>query len=86
MKKIILLCIASSIFCSSCGTLFGGTITECQKTKPIKGQRQIRPAAFVCDILLFWPALIVDFADGAMYTPCLDGPPVHFNTSSMQAR
>jgi hypothetical protein len=57
---------------SSCATIFGGTVSECQKTKPLAGQpaRSVRGGALVADILLFWPGAVVDFATGAIYKPC----------------
>ncbi len=57
---------------SSCATVFGGKVSECQRTKPAEGQpsREIRAGALVADILLFWPGAIVDFATGAIYKPC----------------
>ncbi|QNF35896.1 hypothetical protein HUW51_19915 [Adhaeribacter swui] len=56
---------------SSCATLFGGKVTEYQKTRPAAGQpqREIRVGALVADVLLFWPSLAVDFATGAIYKP-----------------
>lgn len=62
--------IAASL--SSCATVFGGQVSECQRTKPATGQpaRAIRGGALVADILLFWPGVIVDFATGAIYKPC----------------
>lgn len=62
--------IAASL--SSCATVFGGRVSECQRTKPATGQpaRAIRGGALVADILLFWPGVIVDFATGAIYKPC----------------
>lgn len=58
-------------FLSSCATVFGGRVTEAQRTKPVDGQpsRAIRPVALIADILLFWPGTIVDFATGAIYKP-----------------
>ena len=57
---------------SSCATVFGGKVSECQKTKPATGKpaRTVRTGALIADILLFWPGLIVDFATGAIYKPC----------------
>jgi len=57
---------------SSCATVFGGRVSECQRTRPAAGEptRAVRGAALVADILLFWPGLIVDFATGAIYRPC----------------
>ncbi|MBP8960107.1 MAG: hypothetical protein KBG40_06735 [Bacteroidales bacterium] len=75
MKKSLLqitgvILIAASL--SSCATIFGGTVSDCQRTKPTSGQpsRQIRVGALVADILLFCPSVIVDFATGAIYKPC----------------
>lgn len=57
---------------SSCATVFGGQVSECQRTKPAAGQpaRAIRAGALIADVLLFWPGVIVDFATGAIYKPC----------------
>lgn len=56
---------------SSCATLFGGKVTAHQKTKPGPGdqQRDVRVVPLIADIILFAPALIVDFATGAIYKP-----------------
>lgn len=56
---------------SSCATIFGGPVSEYQRTKPGPGepQRQVRVGALIADIILFWPATIVDFATGAIYKP-----------------
>ncbi len=73
MKKFkqVLMAVAISIAFSSCATVFGGKITDYQKTKPAAGQpqRNVRVGALICDILLFWPGTIVDFATGAIYKP-----------------
>ncbi|MCH7397342.1 hypothetical protein MM213_11810 [Belliella sp. R4-6] len=73
MKKIakllsIVLIMASM---SSCATIFGGPVTEYQRTKPGPGepQRQVRVGALIADLVLFAPSLIVDFATGAIYKP-----------------
>ncbi len=57
---------------SSCATVLGGRVSDCQRTKPSAGEptRPIRAVALVADILLFWPGTIVDFATGAIYKPC----------------
>jgi hypothetical protein len=75
MKKRILHWLAFlliGITLSSCATVFGGAVSNCQKTKPAPGQpeRSVRVVALVADILLFWPGAIVDFATGAIYKPC----------------
>ena len=78
MKKLLVsLSLASLLFSSGCATVFGGKITECQRTKPDKTKnepsRAIRVGALVADILLspiipLW--VIIDFADCAIYKPC----------------
>jgi hypothetical protein len=74
MKKVFIntlvaLTIMSSL--SSCATLFGGKVTQAQRTAPKAGEpsRSVRPVALIADILLFWPSLVVDFATGAIYKP-----------------
>jgi hypothetical protein len=78
MKKLILSITIVSVLISnsSCGTILGGHITECQRHKPATGSREIRPAALIGDIFIggFVINLIVDFADGAIYKPCRDTP------------
>ena len=74
MKKILLnmliaVLLTSSL--SSCATLFGGSVTAAQRTKPLPGEptRPVRVVALIADIILFWPSVIVDFATGAIYRP-----------------
>lgn len=64
--------IIATLSSSSCATVFGGRVTDCQRTKPVTGEpsREIRVAALILDIVLFWPGAIVDFATGAIYKPC----------------
>jgi hypothetical protein len=74
MKQIRLL-LLTAVACftiTSCATVFGGQVSECQRTKPASDEptRKIRAVAMIADIILFWPGLIVDFATGAMYKPC----------------
>lgn len=59
------------IMLTGCATLFGGPVTQSQKRKPGPGepQREVRVVAMIADIVLFCPALIVDFATGAIYKP-----------------
>jgi len=69
-KKLIAIGLIS-IMMTSCATIFGGPVTSYQKTKPGPGeqQRDVRVVALIADIVLFAPALIVDFATGAIYKP-----------------
>ena len=70
MKKLLLI-ITCTIVLSSCGVLFGGRISQCQKKKPDTGHREIRPFALVGDIIWFpYITLPIDFATGAIYRPC----------------
>ncbi len=73
MKKTcnVLAILMMAVIFSSCATVFGGPVSSYQKTKPAAGQpqREVRVAALICDIVLFWPGTIVDFATGAIYKP-----------------
>jgi len=81
MKKLIIL--SASLILSSCGTILGGHITDCQRTKPINGDpRRIRPAALIGDVFCTYGlGLIVDFADGAIYKPCLQNSLIYPNAA-----
>ena len=73
MKKIvksILVCFLA-LSMTGCATVFGGPVSQYQKTKPAPGQpqREIRILALITDIVLFLPGTIVDFATGAIYRP-----------------
>ena len=70
MKRVIAIGL-TALMMSSCATVFGGKVTEYQKTKPAPGepQREVRVGALIADIVLFAPGLIVDFATGAIYKP-----------------
>ena len=70
LRSSVILLIAVSL--SSCATIFGGHVSQCQRTHPAEGQpaRAIRGGALVADIVLFLPGTIVDFATGAIYKPC----------------
>jgi hypothetical protein len=74
MKKITnsILLIALALNMTSCATIFGGRVTESQRTKPQAGEpsRKIRTFALLGDIF-FWggAGLIVDFATNAIYKP-----------------
>jgi hypothetical protein len=73
-KKIIrvagIFVIAATL--SSCATVFGGAVSQCQRTQPAAGQpaRELRAGALIADVILFWPGAIIDFATGAIYKPC----------------
>ncbi|MHA7130729.1 hypothetical protein [Algoriphagus namhaensis] len=73
MKKLSnLLAIALLVISmSSCATIFGGPVSEYQRTKPEDGepQRKVRTGALIADAIIFFPSLIVDFATGAIYKP-----------------
>jgi hypothetical protein len=73
MKKLsnILAIFIVVISMSSCATVFGGKVSEYQRTKPNEGepQRKVRVGALIADIILFLPGTIVDFATGAIYKP-----------------
>lgn len=68
-RSLFALAILASM--SSCATVFGGRVTEYQRTKPTAGQpqREVRVGALIADVILFWPGAIVDFATGAIYRP-----------------
>lgn len=68
MKKLTLLLIISILF-TSCATIFNGPVTQKQRTKPATGepQRKVKVLPLVADLVIFWPAVIVDFATGAIY-------------------
>ncbi|QMU31154.1 hypothetical protein [Adhaeribacter radiodurans] len=70
LKQALCILMACTML-SSCATLFGGKVTEYQKTRPAAGepQRELRIGAFIADLLIFWPSLAVDFATGAIYKP-----------------
>lgn len=75
MKKKIfnfLSIVTITILMSSCATVFGGKVSDCQRTKPAVGEpaRELRAGALIADVVLFWPGAIVDFATGAIYKPC----------------
>jgi hypothetical protein len=69
IRSLFALAILASM--SSCATVFGGRVTEYQRTKPAAGQpaREIRAGALIADVLLFWPGAVVDFITGAIYRP-----------------
>ena len=73
MRKIIkttIVCLLA-LSMTGCATVFGGRVSEYQKTKPLPGQpqREVRVLALIADIILFLPGTIVDFATGAIYKP-----------------
>ena len=78
MKKIFLIFSAAIILFFQCGcaTLFGGKVTQCQKTKPAKGEahRKIKSGAFIVDVIvglgIFQIPLAIDFLTRAIYQPC----------------
>lgn len=71
-SALVLALIGTTMIFSSCATVFGGSVSDCQRTKPSSGEpsRKVRAGALIADVLLFWPGAIVDFATGAIYKPC----------------
>jgi len=69
MKKTILALVLVSFMISSCATIFGGKISDCQRTKPKLGEaaRKIRIVPLLLDCGV---GLVIDFATGAIYKPC----------------
>lgn len=82
-KFIALIGMAFIMLCSSsCATMTGGRIGDCQKTKPKAGQpkRQVRTGKLVGDIVLgaccfgvgIPVFIIIDFSTSAIWKPCGD--------------
>jgi hypothetical protein len=69
---IIAMVLLAVLVLPSCATVLGGTVTECQRTKPKAGQpsREIRAGALIADVFLGLIWVGVDFATGAIYKPC----------------
>lgn len=57
---------------SSCATIMGGKVDNCQRTKPAEGgkTRKVRAGYLIADALFGFVPLIVDFATNAIYKPC----------------
>jgi hypothetical protein len=78
VKQVIVIIFSSTVLFVQCGcaTIFGGSISYCQKSTPPKDQpqRQIRPVPLAIDIALcvvaFPIPLAIDFITGAIYIPC----------------
>jgi len=72
MKKTLsILLVISLIGLTSCGTIYGGRISDCQKYRSPGARREIRPAALVGDIIWFpYISLPIDFITGGIYKPC----------------
>ncbi len=83
IPALIVLCMFQS-----CATVFGGHVNSYQRTKPIAGQeqRRLRVGAFIADVVLFWPGLIVDFATCAIYKPTPAETPATPQTSTTKSR
>jgi hypothetical protein len=72
-KRICIVFVALTLLLSSCATILGGQITDCQRTKPAPGQpsREVRAGFLIVDIIfLAIPFTVVDFITGAIYKPC----------------
>lgn len=59
------------LLCESCATLFGGPISQEQRTKPVTGKRKLRPDFIVLNAVSFYGgyAFLIDFVTGAIYQP-----------------
>jgi hypothetical protein len=70
--KATLFAISITVLFSSCATVFGGRVSECQRHRPSPKEptRKIRVVALVADLVLWWPGLGIDFLTGAIYRPC----------------
>jgi len=68
MKNIII--ILSLFTLTSCATLLGGRVDDCQRIKPATGARELRPGYFIANLILWPPGLGIDFLTGAIYKPC----------------
>lgn len=61
---------AMALMGMGCGTIFGGHITDSQKTKPSDGtHRQVRTGALIGDILTGAVWIVVDHCTGGLYKP-----------------
>jgi hypothetical protein len=72
-KRICIILVALTLLLSSCATILGGQITECQRTKPAPGKpsREVRVGYLIVDIILLAvPFTLVDFITCAIYKPC----------------
>jgi len=72
-KTICITLVALTLLTSSCATILGGQISECQRTKPAPGKpsREVRVGYLIVDIILLAvPFTVVDFITCAIYKPC----------------
>jgi hypothetical protein len=73
MEKLLVMATTICLF-SSCATLCGGKISDCQKTKPQPGQpkRVLRWYTVVPVPPFQWGpvGMLIDVLDGAAYRPC----------------
>jgi hypothetical protein len=74
LKICAIIFVAASL--SSCATVFGGRVSDCQRTIPAKGEprREVRSAALILDVLFFPPGVAIDLATGAIFKPCTSKP------------
>jgi len=71
-KNLLVVLLATiTLSSSSCATIFGGKVSDYQRTKPAQGQpaRKLRVVAFLGDVCFGLVPVIVDFATGAIYRP-----------------
>lgn len=73
-KKFLMFSVFSLIVIlqTSCATIMGGKVDNCQRTKPAEGgqTRKVRAGYLIADALFGFVPLIVDFATNAIYKPC----------------
>lgn len=69
MKLLTILSVLLLTF-SSCATILGGEITDYQHAQLRKDEkRRLRPGYVAVNILLPFPALLIDLNTGAIYKP-----------------
>lgn len=71
--KSVLLCMVIALTFSSCATILGGKVSECQKRKPTGGEpkREVRWASVAANLVCACPeCIVVDICTKAIYKPC----------------
>lgn len=70
--KFLLVVVVASMMLSSCATILGGRIDNCQSTPPRNSgkPRQIRVGWLILDVICGLIPVGVDFLTTAIYKPC----------------